>query len=225
MYIYTHTHVYYQAGAMQAAWGVQVCENKKKSHKATKVERWELAYYFVVCKHNFLFFYFILFYFAEGKPVSMLYVLVYFLIWICGVFFHVDLCIFSYWNIKTCCVYRVAKPIGCLKLQVIFRKRATDSRALLRKMTYEDKALYDSTPPCNISCWVNFSLFVFSHLELNFSCWIVFSFAACIFSCWVYFLTVRVFSHVDCILSFWWKKAFYQHDICVTACSYLDLYT
>ena len=38
--------------------------------------------------------------------------------------------------------------IGCLKLQVIFRKRATNYRALLRKMTYEDKASYDSTPPC-----------------------------------------------------------------------------
>jgi len=36
---------------------------------------------------------------------------------------------------------------GCLKLQVIFRKRATNYRALLRKMTYEDKASYDSTPP------------------------------------------------------------------------------
>ena len=40
------------------------------------------------------------------------------------------------------------RPIGCLKLQVIIRQRATDYRALLRKMTYEDKASYDSTPPC-----------------------------------------------------------------------------
>ena len=38
------------------------------------------------------------------------------------------------------------RPLGCLKLQVIFRKRATDNRALLRKMTYKDKASYDSTP-------------------------------------------------------------------------------
>ena len=36
--------------------------------------------------------------------------------------------------------------IGCLKLQVNFRKRATNYRALLRKMAYEDKASYDSTP-------------------------------------------------------------------------------
>ena len=38
--------------------------------------------------------------------------------------------------------------IGCLKSPVILRKRATNWRALLRKMTYEDKAFYDSTPPC-----------------------------------------------------------------------------
>ena len=37
---------------------------------------------------------------------------------------------------------------GCLKLQVIFRKRATNYRALLRKMTYEDKPSYASWPPC-----------------------------------------------------------------------------
>jgi len=30
--------------------------------------------------------------------------------------------------------------IGCLKLQIIFCKRATDYKALLRKMTYKDKA-------------------------------------------------------------------------------------
>jgi len=41
--------------------------------------------------------------------------------------------------------------VGCLKLQMIFRKRATDYRALLRKMTYKDKASYDSTPPCSIA--------------------------------------------------------------------------
>jgi len=34
--------------------------------------------------------------------------------------------------------------IGCLKLQVIFHKRATNCRARLRKMTYADKASYDS---------------------------------------------------------------------------------
>ena len=35
--------------------------------------------------------------------------------------------------------------IGCLKLQVILHKRATNYRALLQKVTYEDQASYDST--------------------------------------------------------------------------------
>ena len=42
------------------------------------------------------------------------------------------------------------RVIGCLKLQVIFCKRATEYRALWRKMTCRDKASYDSTPPCTL---------------------------------------------------------------------------
>jgi len=44
------------------------------------------------------------------------------------------------------------RPIGCLKLQVIFRKRATNSRALMLKMTYQDMASYESSPPCTTIC-------------------------------------------------------------------------
>ena len=40
------------------------------------------------------------------------------------------------------------RPIGCLKLQVIFRKRATNYRALLQKMTYKDKASCGSSALC-----------------------------------------------------------------------------
>ena len=39
--------------------------------------------------------------------------------------------------------------IGSPKLQIIFHKRATKYRALLRKMTYKDKGSYESSPPCN----------------------------------------------------------------------------
>jgi len=39
------------------------------------------------------------------------------------------------------------RPIGCLKLQVFFCKRATDYVALLRKVTCEDKASNESSPP------------------------------------------------------------------------------
>jgi len=42
------------------------------------------------------------------------------------------------------------KLIGSPKLQIIFHKRATKYRALLRKMTYKDKGSYGSSPPCNI---------------------------------------------------------------------------
>ena len=37
---------------------------------------------------------------------------------------------------------------GFLNLHVSFCKRAMNYRALLRKMTYEDKASYRSSPPC-----------------------------------------------------------------------------
>ena len=39
--------------------------------------------------------------------------------------------------------------IGSPKLQIIFHKRATKYRSLLRKMTYKDKGSYESSPPCN----------------------------------------------------------------------------
>jgi len=38
--------------------------------------------------------------------------------------------------------------IGSPKLQIIFPKRATEYRSLVRKMTYEDKGSYESSPPC-----------------------------------------------------------------------------
>ena len=52
------------------------------------------------------------------------------------------------------------RAIGCLELQVIYRKRATNYGALLRKITYKDKASYDSTPPC-----ISFSSFVHGFKE------------------------------------------------------------
>jgi len=46
------------------------------------------------------------------------------------------------------CISEWPRLIKCLKLQVIFRKRATIYRALWRKMTCKDKASYGSSPPC-----------------------------------------------------------------------------
>ena len=44
--------------------------------------------------------------------------------------------------------------IGYLKLQVSFCKRATNFRALLRKMIYIDKASYAPSPPCTIHSYM-----------------------------------------------------------------------
>ena len=53
----------------------------------------------------------------------------------------------------TLCIYLThatawQKPIRCLNLQVIFRKRASNYSALLRKMTSKDKAFCGSWPLC-----------------------------------------------------------------------------
>jgi len=42
------------------------------------------------------------------------------------------------------------RPIGCLNSQVISRQKATNCRALLQKITHEDKASYGSSPPCSV---------------------------------------------------------------------------
>ena len=41
-----------------------------------------------------------------------------------------------------------SRLVGCPKLQVIFRKRATNYKALLRKIACEDKGFYDATTLC-----------------------------------------------------------------------------
>ena len=45
--------------------------------------------------------------------------------------------------------------IGSSQLQIIFHKRATKYRSLLRKMTYKDKGSYESSPPCNKELYIN----------------------------------------------------------------------
>jgi len=56
-------------------------------------------------------------------------------------------------QLATQCTTGWRRPIGCLKLQVIFRNRATNHRAILRKTTCKAKASYDSTPPCTHNLW------------------------------------------------------------------------
>jgi len=54
------------------------------------------------------------------------------------------MCVYS--CVHSCTGWR--RPIGCHKLQVIFRKRAINYRALLQKMTCKNNASYGSSPPC-----------------------------------------------------------------------------
>ena len=53
-----------------------------------------------------------------------------------------------------------------LELQVIFRKIATNYRALLRKTTCEEKASYDTTPPCIRLVFFSASLYFFAHRSI-----------------------------------------------------------
>jgi len=75
---------------------------------------------------------------------SLVYIYVYILQYI-NIYILFSPCMYTGWR----------RPTGCLKLQVIFRKRATNYWALLRKMTCEDKA------PCDLPCmhlikWIHF---------------------------------------------------------------------
>jgi len=79
-----------------------------------------------------------------------------------GVVIHIYVCSYICIDLGVCVSWIIIvqststgwrRSIGCLKLLVIFRKKATNHRALLRKMTRKDKASYGSSPPSNASCW------------------------------------------------------------------------
>ena len=53
-----------------------------------------------------------------------------------------------------------------IPLQIIFHKRATKYRSLLRKMTYTEKGSYESSPPCTLRN-VRFCCGATSHGSLN----------------------------------------------------------
>jgi len=62
------------------------------------------------------------------------------------------------------------RPIGCLKLQVIFRKKATNYRAFLRMITYTDKASYGSLPPCSVNSIMQLShihIWIYTHAYIH----------------------------------------------------------
>jgi len=54
--------------------------------------------------------------------------------------------------------------IGSPGLQIIFHKRATKYRALLRKMSHKDKGSYESSPPC--SCARRSRVYTCMHIHI-----------------------------------------------------------
>jgi len=71
---------------------------------------------------------------------------------------HIWIHIYTWYD--SCTGWR--RPIRCLISWITFRKLATNYRALLRKMTYKDKASYESSPPCISLVWL-----VYSHVWYN----------------------------------------------------------
>ena len=78
------------------------------------------------------------------------------------IYIYTYICIYTYIYIHICIYTNIPRLplmhtkatgwqryIGCLKLPVSFRKRATNHRALLRKETQKDKKPYLFLPPCN----------------------------------------------------------------------------
>jgi len=94
------------------------------------------------------------------------------------------------------------RPTGCLKLQVIFRKRATNDTALLWKMTYEDTASCGSTPPCTEGSSVCLSVYASICLCACVTVQLCVPVCACsLFGCtWIYScacVCVHLYAHVQ----------------------------
>jgi len=57
--------------------------------------------------------------------------------------------------------------MGSLTLQIIFHKRATKYRSLLRKMTYKDQGSYESSQPCRCTVEpIYVHAYVYTHIAL-----------------------------------------------------------
>jgi len=145
----------------------------------------------------------------------------------------------------TCLYYRVRRPTGCLKLQVIFRKRATSYRALLRKMTCTGKASYGSSLPCSVfPLWtwhkrvnvcmnvyyermyecihmLHLHVLLYSHMNVCMS-----KFACCtyLYECIHIWMYVVVHTHFVPNMYVWMYVKVYTMNICMnvfTCCTYM----
>jgi len=71
-------------------------------------------------------------------------------VYMCTADMHTAVCILHICSMHVCNAHTGwRRLIGSPKLQIIFHKRATKYRSLLRKMSYKDKGSYESWPPCN----------------------------------------------------------------------------
>jgi len=77
----------------------------------------------------------------ESQYTSYMYKYIYVHIYI-YISMHIHICVYISFHSTT---------LSKVKLQVVFCKRATNYRALLREMTYKDKTSYWSSPPCTNS--------------------------------------------------------------------------
>ena len=92
-----------------------------------------------------------------------LHIYAYIYLWISRCSTYICICVYIYayviwvlvWKHIHICKYIHTgwrRLIGSPKLQIIFHKRATEFRSLLRKTTYKDKGSYESSPPCICIC-------------------------------------------------------------------------
>ena len=125
--------------------------------------------------------------------------------------------------------YRVAKTH---KLQIIFHKRATKYRSLLRKMTYKDKGSYESSPPCSsfagssicsniflkyLQIISSFFLFLFPSRSLSFVLSLSFPLSSSLISSLLFFLSLSLL--FSCLLS----RAVSTHRLSFCLCLSLSL--
>jgi len=84
--------------------------------------------------------------------------------------------------------------IGCLKLQFIFCKRATNYRALLRKMTYKDKQSYASSLPCTCDTCETCPIQVCDMTHLHVMC--IYIHMTCRYTCIYIHMLWYIYTHI-----------------------------
>jgi len=111
------------------------------------------------------------------------------------------------------------RPTGLHKLQVIFRKRVTNCRALLRKMTSKDKALCGFSPPCASNATIHVYVCIYmSHICTHLWIYIYM---------YVYtYIYVFIYIHI-CIYTYIWIHIYtYVYSVCryLYVCMYIYMY-